>query len=157
MDGGEGCVRRGSCLHSCRSAHRGKRNCCSRITSMLCNAQPHGVVRGSHRSPPPLVRADEQQLINCPGKWWGKASWDWPVLTLGCKPCSAESRIRPVVFNASASKLPLNNTVYLWLIEAKNFAITDKRGRSAPHFICIFKDRGFLAARLLPNDVWVWG
>lgn len=110
---------------------------------------PRSAVRsptGLPSQPPPLVRADEQQLINCPGKRWGKASRDSSAHTLRCKPRSAESRIRPIVFNASASKLPLNNTVYLWLIEAKNFAITDKRGRSAPHIICIFKDRGLFAA-----------
>lgn len=135
MDGGEGCVRRGPCLHPCRTAHRGKCGRCNRTGAALCSAQP-----------PPLVRADEQQLINCPGKRWGKASRDSSAHTLRCKPRSAESRIRPIVFNASASKLPLNNTVYLWLIEAKNFAITDKRGRSAPHIICIFKDRGLFAA-----------
>jgi len=57
--------------------------------------------------------------------------------------CTAGSRIRPIVFNLSAFKLLLNNTVYLWLIESKNFAITDKQGHSASHVICIFKDQDF--------------
>lgn len=56
---------------------------------------------------------------------------------------AAKSRIRPIVFNLSAFKLLLNNTVYLWLIESKNFAITDKQGHSASHVICIFKDQDF--------------
>lgn len=58
----------------------------------------------------------------------------------------------------SAFKLLLNNTVYLWLIESKNFAITGKQGHSASHVICIFKDQDFFfRAVFLSNDVLVWG